>query len=87
MAKRQVEVFTAGCPVCEPTVKLVQDLACSNCEVTVYNLSEEGADKVQQYEIKTVPAVVVDGRLAACCDTRGPDEEQLRAAGLGQPVT
>jgi len=86
MAKRQVEVFTAGCPVCEPTVKLVENLACSNCEVTVYNLFKEGADKVEQYEITTVPAVVVDGRLAACCDTRGPDEEQLRAAGLGQPI-
>lgn len=86
MAKRQVEVFTAGCPVCEPTVKLVEELACSSCEVTVYDLSKEGAEKVQEYGIKTVPAVVVDGRLAACCETRGPDKEQLLAAGLGQPV-
>lgn len=86
MAKRQVEVFTAGCPVCEPTVKLVEELACSNCEITVFNLSKEGAEKAQEYAIKTVPAVVVDGRLAACCETRGPDREQLLAAGLGQPA-
>jgi len=86
MTKRQVEVFTAGCPVCEPTIELVEELACSNCEVTVYNLSKEGAETAQEYAIKTVPAVVVDGRLAACCETRGPDREQLLAAGLGQPA-
>ena len=86
MAKRQVEVFTAGCAVCEPTLKLVRELACSSCEVTVYDLSKEGAEKIQEYGIKTVPAVVVDGRLAACCETRGPDERQLRAAGIGRPA-
>ncbi len=86
MAKRQVEVFTAGCPVCEPTVKLVEELTCSNCEVTVYDLAKEGTHKVQEYGITTIPAVVVDGRLAACCETRGPNREQLLAAGLGQPL-
>ena len=86
MAKRQVEVFTAGCPVCEPTVQLVRDMVCSNCEVTVYDLRKEGAEKIEEYQIKTVPAVVVDGRLAACCQSSGPNEEQLRAAGIGQPA-
>ena len=38
MAKRQVEVFTAGCPVCEPAVQLVKELACPDCEVTVHEL-------------------------------------------------
>ena len=84
MAKRQVEVFTAGCPVCEPTVTLVREMVCSDCEVTVHDLSSEGADKAQEYGIKSVPAVVIDGRLAACCENRGPDREQLRAAGIGQ---
>ena len=84
MPKRQVEVFTAGCPVCEPTVQLVQEMACSDCEVTVYDLSKQGAEKIKEYRITTVPAVVVDGRLAACCQDSGPNEEQLRAAGIGQ---
>ena len=84
MPKRQVEVFTAGCPVCEPTVQLVQEMACSDCEVTVYDLSKQGAEKIKEYGITTVPAVVVDGRLAACCQDSGPNEEQLRAAGIGQ---
>ena len=33
MSKRKVEVFTAGFPVCQPTVDLVNKLACSSCEV------------------------------------------------------
>jgi hypothetical protein len=36
--------------------------------------------------IRSVPAVVIDGTLAACCAGRGPDEATLRAAGLGQPI-
>jgi hypothetical protein len=26
--KRKIEVFTAGCPLCDETVKLVRELAC-----------------------------------------------------------
>jgi glutaredoxin len=87
MANRQVEVFTAGCPVCEPAVRLVQELACPDCEVTIHDLRQaEGtaAEKAAEYRIKTVPAVVVDGRLASCCQTPGPTREELSAAGIGQ---
>ncbi len=84
MAKRQVEVFTAGCPVCEPTVRLVQEMACPDCEVTVYDLRESGIDKAKDYGVTTVPAVVVNGKLAACCDRPGPRREELAAAGIGQ---
>ena len=45
MAKRQVEVFTAGCPVCEPVVQLVQEMACPDCEVTIHDLRQSGAEK------------------------------------------
>lgn len=87
MAKRQVEVFTAGCPVCEPAVELVKEMACQDCEVTVYDLRESGADTAAGYGIKTVPAVVVDGRISACCDTGGVNRAALEAAGIGQPLT
>jgi glutaredoxin 3 len=82
--RRQIEVFTAGCPVCEPAVSLVNDLACPDCEVTVYDLHEAGAERAKQYGIRTVPAVVVDGRLATCCENSGPRREDLEAAGIGQ---
>ncbi len=44
------------------------------------------AARARQVGVRTVPAVVVDGRLADCCAGRGPDEAALRAAGLGQPL-
>jgi len=87
MANRQVEVFTAGCPVCEPAVQLVQELACPDCEVTIHDLRQpEGtaAEKAAEYGIKAVPSVVVDGRLVSCCQTPGPNREELSAAGIGQ---
>lgn len=85
MAKRQVEVFSAGCPICEPAVRLVEELACPDCEVTVHDLRQAGADRAADYGIKVVPAVVVDGTLLSCCRATGPTREELLAAGIGQP--
>ncbi len=36
--KRRIELFTAGCFLCEETIKLVRDLACPSCEIVVYGL-------------------------------------------------
>jgi hypothetical protein len=87
MAKRQVEVFSGGCPVCEPAVQMVQEMACPDCEVTVYELQSEGAEKAREYGLKMVPAVVMDGRIVSCCDNQGPNQEELRAAGIGQRLS
>ncbi len=89
--KRKVEVFTAGCPVCDKTVELVKKLACPNCEVVVYDLNKgcatgECRGKAVEYKIERVPAVVVDGRLLECCRTGAIDERSLRAAGIGSPL-
>ena len=45
------------------------------------------ADRAKQLGVHSVPAVVIDGKLADCCAGRGPDEATLKAAGLGQPLT
>lgn len=84
MAKRQIEVFTAGCPVCEPAVALVNELACSDCEVTVHNLQESGSEQAAKYGLKSIPAVVVDGALVPCCANPGPTRQALAEAGIGQ---
>ena len=86
MAKRRVEVFTAGCSICEPAVRAVRELACPDCEVTVHDTREAGAEIAAGYGIKTLPTVVVDGRIVSCCDNRGPSLSELRAAGIGQPL-
>jgi glutaredoxin 3 len=83
MTNRTVEVFSAGCPLCEPAVELVKSIVCPDCDVIVYDLRSEGVDRAKNYGLKTVPAVVVNGAVVSCCDNRGPDERELRAAGIG----
>lgn len=85
--KRTIEVFSAGCPVCEEAVKMVRENACPSCEVRVLDMHDPGvARRAQGLGVRSVPAVAVDGRLAACCAGRGPEESVLRAAGLGKPI-
>jgi predicted DsbA family dithiol-disulfide isomerase len=45
------------------------------------------AGRAKSLGISSVPAVVIDGKLADCCAGRGPDEATLKAAGLGQTLT
>jgi glutaredoxin 3 len=82
--KRKVEVFSAGCGLCDETIALVKRLACDSCEVIVHDMKKpELAAKAKGYGVQSVPAVVVDGKLAECCAGRGPQEHALRAAGIG----
>jgi len=55
--------------------------------VTVLDLHDATvSQRAKSLGISSVPAVVIDGKLAGCCTGRGPDESTLRAAGLGQPI-
>lgn len=86
--KRQIEIFTAGCPVCDPVVQLVKETACENCEITVYDLVKQGeentgTDKIEQYGINRLPSIVVNGRLLDCCD-RAITKQDLLQAGIGK---
>ncbi len=85
--RRKIEVFSAGCPVCEQTVEIVNRAACPSCEVTVLDMKDPNvASRAKSLGIRSVPAVVIDGKLANCCAGRGPDEGTLKASGLGQPL-
>ena len=82
--QRKIEVFSAGCPACEPTVQLVKSIACPSCDVQVLDMNKpDVAAKAKQYGVTTVPSVVIDGQLASCCTGAGPTEQALRSAGLG----
>jgi glutaredoxin len=86
-ATRQIEIFSAGCPACEETIQLVNRAACPSCNVTILDMRDsQVANRAKSLGIRSVPAVVIDGTLADCCAGRGPDEQTLRAAGLGQPL-
>lgn len=88
--KRQVEIFTANCPVCDPMVKMIEELACDQCEVTTYDLVKQCDDKVclskmAAYGINKIPAVAVNGALLDCCDNPTVTKERLMMAGIGAP--
>lgn len=82
--KRQVEVFTAGCVCCDEAVRVVQEIACPSCDVQVLDMHTEAAkERARQAGVKRVPAVAVNGRLAACCRQEGVDAGTLRRLGVG----
>ena len=84
-AKRQVEVFSAGCPACSDAIQMIEQIACDSCEVSVRDMNDPAvADRAKQLGVRQVPAVVVDGQLAECCAS-GLNETSLREAGIGQP--
>ncbi len=86
MPKRQVEIFSAGCPVCNETVEVVRRLAGDSGHVVVLDMRDAAvAERARALRIRAVPAVVVDGTVAICC-TIGPTESALRDAGVGQPL-
>lgn len=63
MQTRTIEVFTAGCPLCEETLRLVRD-AVDACGCDVIERRCEGdacCEPAKRYGIEKMPSVVVDG--------------------------
>lgn len=84
-AKCKIEIFSAGCELCTDVINTVKDNSCSSCDVEVLNMIKpEVANRAKKLGVKTVPAVVIDGKLADCCSGRGPNISILKA-GLGKP--
>ena len=66
---------------------MVQGNACPSCDIHVLDMNDpDVAARAKNLGIRSVPAVVIDGKLADCCSDRGPDLDTLKAAGLGQPL-
>src|SRR5213594_1436235 len=79
--KKKIEVFSAGCSTCNETIEMVKRLAGSSHEVVVHDMQKsEIATKAKKYGVRSVPAVVIDGKLASCCAGRGAEEHVLLAA-------
>lgn len=85
MAKRKIEVFTAGCPCCDDAVKAVRAASCPNCDIEVRDMRDPAvAADAKKRGIHRVPAVVINGQLAECCSVGEVDVSVLRTMGLGQ---
>lgn len=82
--KRKIEVFSAGCASCEEAIEIIKRAACSSCEVIIHDMKSMAiAKRAKELGIRSVPTVVIDGKLAGCSG-RGVDEAILKAAGLGR---
>ncbi|MEG3617666.1 thioredoxin family protein [Magnetovibrio sp. PR-2] len=82
--KQKIEIFSAGCGLCEETIEMVNKMVCSSCEVSILDMKDAGVmARAKDPGVRSLPAVAVNGVLASCCAGRGPDESALRAAGVG----
>jgi len=62
--RRQVEVFSTGCPICEETIRLIHRLCGGFCEITVLSVRDETiANRARGLGLRSFPAVMVDGEL------------------------
>ena len=77
--KRNIEVFSAGCALCHDVIDVVRREAGSTSEVIVRNMMDgRSLARAEKFGIRSVPAVVIGGRLASCCMGRGVDLEVLK---------
>lgn len=87
MKKRKVEIFSAGCPICQEVITTVRQIACDSCQIEVLDLNEPAViRRARSLGVRSVPTVAVDGELAACCEHGGVDTGILKATGIGQPL-
>jgi glutaredoxin 3 len=78
--KRKIEIFSAGCATCRETIEMVKQLAGENT-VQIHDMHQPDiATRAKEHGIRSLPAVVIDGKIAGCCAGRGPDEHVLREA-------
>ncbi|MDP2681466.1 MAG: thioredoxin family protein [Deltaproteobacteria bacterium] len=74
---RKIEVFSAGCPICNETLKMVRDVTKScGCEVIERRCrGDVCCDEAVRYGVKTVPTIAVDGVIVF---EGRPTKEQAR---------
>ncbi len=75
--------------MCEPVAPLVKETACGNCEIMTYDLVKLYEDKIclqklEEYGVKRIPAIAVNGKLLNCCQNNAITKEDLISAGIGQ---
>ncbi len=87
IARRRVEIFSAGCTTSRRTIDQLREQIDPRHDIIVHDMHSDGAavTRAEAFGIRTVPAVIVDGHLLACCKNTGPTLRELHAAGLARP--
>ena len=77
--KRKVEVFSAGCALCEEVIDELRREAGSSYQVIVNKMTDARVlRRAEVLGIRSIPAVVIDGKLASCCTPTGVDIQALK---------
>lgn len=85
--QRKIEVFSTGCATCQTTIDMIQDLACPSCKVSILDMNlPEISKRAKILGVHSLPAVLIDGKLAVCCSGGGVDKRTLLKSGLGQAI-
>ena len=76
-----IEIFSAGCSTCKEAIEMVKKVAGSEHNVQVNDMQHgDTAAHAKTLGVRSLPAVVINGKLAGCCAGRGPDEHVIRQA-------
>ncbi len=79
--KTIIEIFSAGCTLCDDVVKDVQEKYAESSEVKVLDMHDAViAHRAKEIGITAVPSIVIDGKLADCCSGRGIELGSLPTA-------
>jgi hypothetical protein len=85
--RRKIEIYSADSPTCHAMIDQVKKAACKSCDIVIRDMMlPEVQRSATDLGILSLPAVVVDGRLARCRTGRIVEIDVLRDAGLGQPI-
>ncbi len=80
-----VQVFSAGCPLCDDAVETVHRVSAGVDSISVLDLNQPPvAEQARALAIARAPAVVIDGMVASCCGQESISEKALREAGVGE---
>ena len=81
IASHKIEIFSAGCPCCKKAIDMVRSIVDDEDEIIILDMSEPSViERAIKLDIRSVPSVLIDGKLADCCSTRGPDKNVIQSA-------
>jgi hypothetical protein len=80
--RKKIEIYSAGCRVCRNVEAMVRRIVGTHHDVEVLDMHKDHvARQAQRRGVRSVPSVVVDGRLTPCrTGSRTVDEAILRSA-------
>ena len=78
--QHRLEVFTAGCPVCEDQIEKIKTWVSPDTPIERLNMDDPGvAERARKLGICCLPSLVIDGEPVSCGDP-GKLEAAVRKA-------